>query len=129
MVKSEVRPFLTGIGAETVSGGPRTSLLAPFWLSLGTLWPPFGRRGPLFSASVFLSIFDGFSGSGRGGPGGGTTLRGTSTGVLRFLTFGSKTRLAPCVFDVFRFSGFPVPVRERLPPVIYLSRRYLRQIL
>ena len=45
-----------------------------------------------------------------------------------FLTFDLKTELAPCVFEVFRISGFPVPVRERererdCLKVIYLSRR------
>ena len=32
-----------------------------------------------------------------------------------FSAFDLKTELAPCVFEVFRISGFPVPVRERLP--------------
>ncbi len=47
-------------------------------------------------------------------------------GGMRFLTFCSKSELAPRVFEVFRISGFPVPVRERdYLKVIYLSWRCL----
>ena len=56
---------------------------------------------------------------------------------------GGGLVICPCVFGhlppkvmiscgscaVFRNPGFPVPVRERFPPEIYLSRRELRQIL
>ncbi len=39
---------------------------------------------------------------------------GGSPGMC-FLIFCSKSELTPCVFEVFWISGFPVPVRERLP--------------
>ena len=56
---------------------------------------------------------------------------------LYLLTCYLKMELAACVFEVFRISsGFQVPVRERerererdYLKVIYLSRRYLCQII
>ena len=65
---------------------------------------------------------------------GWVPLAGMGFPSLRFLIFYLEMELAPCVFEVFRISGLPVPVRERererdYLKVIYLSRRYLCQII
>ena len=54
----------------------------------------------------------------RGGllsPQSGSHGDGEPSRACVFLTFCSKSELTPCVFEVFWISGFPVPVRERLP--------------
>ena len=59
---------------------------------------------------------------------GGTNGGGRSTSPpVCFSTFWLKTAISPSVFDVFRFTGFPVPVRERFPLEIYLSQKESRR--
>ena len=58
-------------------------------------------------------FFDGFWGSGPALPPPISTL-GASPGMC-LAALAHKTELTPSVFQHFRISGFPVPMRERLP--------------
>ena len=42
-------------------------------------------------------------------------LRCRGSPLLCLAAFGHKTELTPCVYQHFWVSGFPVPMRERLP--------------
>ena len=68
----------------------------------------FGTRFLKFSC-FFKYIFV----PGRGVGTKGLVRRGSS--ALCFSTFGPKLELTPLVSEVFRISGFPVPLRARLP--------------
>ena len=82
-------------------------------LLLGRCWRSIGR---LFRHLVFIFLFyDFWVRPGVGVRGCMRLVGATSPGMFLFLTFCSKSELTPCVFEVFWISGFPVPVRERLP--------------
>ena len=51
---------------------------------------------------------------------------GVSPGMC-FSTFWLITVISPCVFDVFRITGFRYRWRERFPLEIYLSQRESRR--
>ena len=89
----------------------------------GALMPILGISEPPISDVTFLMNF----GSHQGLPGGTNRRGGTSSPGLCLATFWLITVISPSVFDVFLFTGFPVPVRERFPLEIYLSQRESRR--
>ena len=85
--------------------------------------PILGIIVPPISDVTFFMNF----GSHRDLP-GGTNVGGRSTSPgLCLSTFWLIIAISPSVFDVFRFTGFPVLVRERFPLEIYLSQRESRR--
>ena len=84
--------------------------------------PILGIIVPPISDVTFLMNF----GSGQALP-GGAYRGGVASPGMCFSTFWLKAAISPSVFDVFRFTGFPVPVRERFPLEIYLSQRESRR--
>ena len=87
------------------------------------LMPISGTIEPPISDFTFLMNF----GSRQGLPGGAYRVgRGTSPAVC-FSTFWLITVISPCVFDVFRITGFRYRWRERFPLEIYLSQRESRR--
>ena len=85
--------------------------------------PILGISEPPISDVTFLMNF----GSRQGLPGGVNRRGGMTSPPLCLATFWLITVISPSVFDVFRFTGFPVPVRERFPLEIYLSQRESRR--
>ena len=82
---------------------------------LDVLWAPF----PVYVSGHFFDEF--------GIPTGVTNRWGRRASPLQcFSTFWLKPAISPCVFEVFRFSGFRCRWRERFPLEIYLSERESR---
>ena len=89
----------------------------------GALMPILGIIEPPISDVTFLMNF----GSRQGLP-GGVNRRGRMTSPpVCFSTFWLITVISPCVFDVFRITGFRYRWRERFPLEIYLSQRESRR--
>ena len=86
-------------------------ILGPLYSS-GGLWAWILA---LFCCTLFSVDFLMDFGIQLGGWGGWVPRGGGGFPPLCFVTFYLKSELTPCVFEVFWISGFPVPVRERLP--------------
>ena len=46
LATTDVQPFLSGMGAETISGETGTTILGPFWSAGRAFWLHFGGAGP-----------------------------------------------------------------------------------
>ena len=102
-----------------------------FWMSLFLefcrFWSLLGRLLDVLWAP-FLVFFSGHFLDGFGVSAGGVNRRGGGTSPPQcFSTFWLKPAISPCVFDVFRFTGFRCRWRERFPLEIYLSQRESRR--
>ena len=89
----------------------------------GALMPILGIIEPPISDVTFLMNF----GSHQGLPGGAVRRGRVTSPPVCFSTFWLITVISPCVFDVFRITGFRYRWRERFPLEIYLSQRESRR--
>ena len=119
-----------GFGARHQKLSLRGLILRSFWSPeahnmppRGALMPILGISEPPISDVTFLMNF----GSRQGLPGGANRLGRSTSPAVCFSTFWLITVISPCVFDVFRITGFRYRWRERFPLEIYLSQRESRR--